>query len=90
MASEQRTAQELADDYRENVERVAMIASLLREVPVPDLLIAIERADAAGPVLDPTLWIEASDEMHRHRDLLRAALPLWRLAKDYAGKGEPG
>ena len=84
MPSDQRTADEHAESYRENIKRLAMIAALLREVPVPELLVAIERADATGPVLDPTLWIKASPEMHRHRDLLRAALPLWRLAKDYA------
>jgi hypothetical protein len=58
-----------------------MAAKLLTYIDIPQMLADIERADTLGPLLDPTLWMNKSEAMNQDRELLKAALPLWKLAK---------
>jgi hypothetical protein len=56
----------------------------MRMLEVHDLqamLVAIERADSAGPLLDPTLWMKNRKKMDEDRELLMAALPLANMGK---------
>jgi hypothetical protein len=63
-------------DYREAVLAAKFAANLLVAHDIAGILDAIERADAVGPIMDPTLYREKVGAMHEDRDLLRAALQL--------------
>lgn len=66
-------------EYRNAVHACTLVASLLRAHDLPDLLQAIERAHAVGPILDPTLYRNKSAALLEDAEVLKAALPLWRL-----------
>lgn len=70
------------EEYRQHLCTIASAAGLIRNVDVPDLLARIERADAFGAVLDPTLYRARHDAMMQDKRLLEAALPLYHLAKE--------
>lgn len=69
------------DAYQDAVRACALLAGLLLMHDLPGLLRAIERADAIGPLVDPTLWRDKGAAMLQDKELLEAALPLWRYAK---------
>lgn len=80
------------ETYQQAVQSCALAAAIVRQYDVPALLRAIERAHAVGPILDPTLYRDKAGAMDRDRQLLEAAMPLWKLAASQApadGK-EPG
>lgn len=68
-------------EYQETVRGCALTASILTQYDLPKLLEAIGRAEAFGPLLDPTLYREKAGAMDADRELLEAALPLWRFGK---------
>ena len=74
-------AQVYVDDYQNNVKRLAMVASLIKDIPVALLLEEVKRAESVGPILDSTLWREKSDAMAMDKKLLEAALPLVEWAQ---------
>jgi hypothetical protein len=53
-----------------------LCADLLAQHDLPGLLRDIERAHAAGPILDPTLYRDKAKAMDEDAELLRAALKL--------------
>lgn len=67
------------EEYRSAVLSCAMAARLLNGHDIPALLAAIDRAEAFGPILDPTLFREKSRAMSEDKRLLKAALPLYRM-----------
>jgi hypothetical protein len=69
------------EEYRAAVQACVLAASILAPYDVPRLLRAIDHADAVGPILNPTLWIQKQGAMGEDREVLEAALPLWRLTK---------
>lgn len=66
--------------YKDDLIKIALFASLIREIDVPGHLEAIRRADAFGPILDPTAYKQNAKKMHQDRELFEAAVPLWGLA----------
>lgn len=85
-----------AEEYQQQLMNVAMTARLLVEVDIPDLLSRIELAHSFGCMLDPTLYRDKVEAMDQDKDMLEAALPLWRwsqkvkasaLAKQAAERG---
>jgi len=73
--------------HREAVKTVYMAGLSIVGHDLPELLRAIERADAFGPILDPTLYRDRAGAMHEDRELLEAALPLWRFAQRMKARG---
>lgn len=73
-------------EYRAAVTQVALAARVIGSHDLPGLLAAIETAHAVGPMLDPTLYREGVKAMDEDADVLRAAMPLYYLAKRLAGK----
>ena len=74
------------EEYRAAIGAAVIAANMLAQWDIPQLLADIERADAFGPLLDPTLWSKKHKAMDEDREALRAALPLWRLAQELAEK----
>ena len=68
-------------DYQAAVVACAVAARMLRGFDLPKLLEQIDRADALGPILDPTLWRDRSPLMQEDRALLHAALGLWKFGE---------
>jgi hypothetical protein len=64
------------ETYQAAVLACAAARELLRLHDLPALLRAIDHADEAGPIADPTLYRERAGAMHEDRDLMRAALEL--------------
>lgn len=59
--------------YRSAVATAQLCAQLLSQHDLPQLLRDIERADAIGPILDPTLWRDKNKAMEEDKELLEAA-----------------
>jgi hypothetical protein len=72
-------------EYQAAVRIAALAAALLQEHDLPELLRAIDHSHAVGPILDPTLYREKAGAMELDRELLDAALPLWKLGRKRAG-----
>ena len=76
------------EEYRDNLELILSAARLVSIVDVPKMLADIAHADTVGPFLDPTLWQANHHKMEEDRELLKAALPLWKQAIKYMAKEE--
>lgn len=63
-------------EYQDAVLTAKLCANMLIAHDLSGLLAAIERADAIGPLLDPTLWRDKQKAMEEDAELLRAALKL--------------
>jgi hypothetical protein len=70
-----------AEEYQQQLVNVAMTARLLVDVDIPDLLNRIERAHSFGCMVDPTLYRDKVQAMDQDKDMLEAALPLWRWVR---------
>lgn len=68
--------------WRAALATVCCANTLLRQFDIPGMLASIERADSVGPILDPTLWRENQEAMNEDRELLEAALPLYRFFEE--------
>lgn len=68
-------------EYQAAVGTCALVGVMLTEHDLPGMLNAIEHAEAVGPMIDPTLYRNKHEAMGHDKDLLEAALPLWRWAK---------
>lgn len=75
------TKQEKIAEYQVTVGEVMLMAERLAQLGIPELLAAIERAEAMGPILDPTLWVAKNRAMQEDKELLLAALPLRNIAE---------
>ena len=67
--------------YRAAVVGVVMAARALEGHDLEGILAAISRADTLAPMIDPTLWREKHKAMAEDAEMLRAALPLWKLGR---------
>ena len=63
--------------------RLAQIAKLVQDLPLGEFLVAIERADSVGQIIDPTLWKMGHENMYRFRDLARAARLFQVAAREF-------
>lgn len=68
-------------EYQAAVGSCALVGSMLTQYDLPAMVRAIEYAEAMGPMIDPTLYREKREAMDQDKDLLEAALPLWRWAQ---------
>jgi hypothetical protein len=71
------------EEYQNTLRVCAMLAGLVGEHDIPKMLEMIERADSIGGMIDPTLYREKHGAMMEDKELLEAALPLWRIAKKF-------
>jgi hypothetical protein len=69
------------EQYQEKLLTILVAARTISDVDVPDLLQRINRADTLGALLDPTLYRKKHGAMMEDKELLEAALPLWRAGK---------
>jgi hypothetical protein len=60
--------------YLQTQQTVLTMASIVKDLPLVDFLNAIEHADALGPAIDPTLWMQGHRKMYAVRDLASSLL----------------
>lgn len=70
-----------AERYQAALLCVFQCAQFISTADVPDLLARIERAHSFGALLDPTLYRQKVQAMDQDKEMIEAALPLWRWAK---------
>lgn len=75
-------------EYQAAVGSCALVGAMLTEHDIPAMLRAINHSEAMGPMIDPTLYREKIDAMMQDKDLLEAALPLYRWAKQQKALAE--
>lgn len=64
-------------EYKSHLSRLSMVAQLVADVPIADLLNHVSVCETLGPLLEPTAYIRGgSDNVRDARDLLEAASPL--------------
>jgi hypothetical protein len=66
-------------DYQAAVVACHLARALLHDYDLPSLLRAIEHSEAVAPIIDPTLYREKAKAMKQDRDIIRAAMALWRF-----------
>ncbi len=69
-------------EYQSLLKYLAQTAVLLTEMPIDELLLGIEKAEAVGPMLDPSLYREKSAAMAQDKKLLQAAKSLMVIGKE--------
>lgn len=74
-------AHEQISEYRSALLLILNSARVMTVIDLPQLLSDIESAHAVGPMVDPTLYREKMRAMNEDKEILTAALPLWKLAK---------
>lgn len=62
--------------YRNQLQFAWVVAGWVSRMPAAEMLEAAERADAVGPLLDPTLYIEKGKALAGDIALLRALVEL--------------
>ena len=70
-----------AEQYQSGLQAAAVAAVMLAETDIPEILRMIEHADSFGAVLDPTLYREKHQAMMEDKELIEAAMPLWRMGQ---------
>ncbi len=69
------------DDYTRAITMCYLAARALKDLDLPRVIEAMNKADTIGPFLDPALWMAKRTDMRDNRNVIEAALPLWRLAQ---------
>lgn len=76
-----------AIEYESHLQRLAMAAQLVADVPIAELLNHITHAETIGPLLEPTAWIRGGgDNLRDARDLVEAAAPFVRFGRQLEKK----
>ena len=65
--------------YQVAVKACIVACLIVTQHDIPGMLEAIERAHSIGPFLDPTLYRDKVGAMEQDKEILRAALPLFKL-----------
>ena len=71
-------------EYQQAVLVCHMAARMLAAHDLKGLIADIDRADAVGPIVDPSLWMKKRGAMREDLEVLRAALPLAQLGRELA------
>lgn len=73
-------------EYRDAILNITVCMNMLSGYDLPGILKAIEYADSVGPVFDPTLWRDKNKLMREDMEMVKAAMPLWRLQEELRAK----
>lgn len=60
------------EEYVLRLHHAWLMASIVREMPLAKMIDIMERADAFGPIVDPTLYREKKDALAQDLRLVRA------------------
>ena len=77
-------------DYQDAIRACVMVGAMVSQYDLPEILAAISRAETIGPLVDPVLYIRKRKAMEQDKQLVEAALPLWRFTKELLKAVETG
>jgi len=70
------------EEYQNALTIIVMAARALTTIEdLPQFATAIDRANAVGPLFDPSAWMKNHKKMDEDKTMFEAALPLWKLGK---------
>jgi hypothetical protein len=55
------------EEYLETQQKVVLFANMVKDLPLKEFIELADRADAIGPIMDPTLWRNG----HENLDIIR-------------------
>lgn len=70
-----------AEEYRSALHILIGQARVISMLPLDEILNAHSRMESFASILDPTLYRNKSQAASEDRELIHAAMPLWRYAK---------
>lgn len=68
------------------IEAAMIAARMMLNIDVPGTLGELEKFDAFAPIFEPSMWIKTRKAAAEKRELLEAALPLWRWVQEQKKK----
>ncbi len=68
--------------YLQTQTHLQSLAQIVKDMPLYDFIKAINRAETTGPIVDPTLYREGSENLTKIKRLAQALLPFQKAAKD--------
>lgn len=68
-----------ARDYVAKMDRLCLLAGLLKDEPIVEMLNHIEHLHAVAPILDPTAYRDGMKNLDDQRDLLEALRQVQRV-----------
>lgn len=74
--------------YQSNLTTLYLLAGMVKEIPLREMLAAADHSMGIGPILDPTLWRQNHQKLQEDIELMRAVLPLHTLAQKIAPEEE--
>lgn len=75
-------------EHRAAFAVVGMAGRLLLQYDLDQLLKDMEHSEDFGCFFDPTAWMNNIEKLKQDREVIEAALPLWRLAKKLKDRAE--
>lgn len=73
-------------EYQATQGALLSLAGMIAQLNLPAFLARIETAHAAGPILDPTMYRDALDNLRSIERIARAALPLREAVLEEQGR----
>lgn len=71
----------MTNPHAQAMQVVIVAARILSVLDLPARIREADHAQAIGPILAPSLYRSKTGALAQDQDLLEAALPLWRLAR---------
>lgn len=68
-------------EYKTAMTRMGLVARAVENEPIEEMLRTLERADAVGPVLDPTAYRKGMKHLQDQRELLTALLEVQKVVR---------
>ena len=65
-------------EYQVALSAIFQAARLMAGFDLPSIVEQIGRCEAIGPIMAPSLWIQNGGKMAEDKEMIEAALPLWR------------
>lgn len=78
------------EDWRPTMDRLCMLAGLLRDEPIAEMIQAIDHLHAIAPILDPTAYRDGMNNLEAQTKLLRALLRVQAVVREMAPRGPTG
>jgi len=72
----------MTNPHAQAMHVVICAARLLSVLDIPKVLREADRAEAIGPILAPSLYRSKAGALEQDVAILKAALPLWKLARE--------
>lgn len=74
------------EDYISTQAQILAIAKIINNIPLYEFIEAASRAETIGPLIDPTLYLAAIDNLTTIKHLAQSLLPFKRAIEKLASQ----